>query len=186
VRPAPAYALPGVGLQGDTHTVVSMVPRLGICFVAQYAYGAMTGGRNGHIGGLEREVSLMARCLADRGQDVTLLTWDEGQPDGEIIDGVRVHTICRKKEGIKGVRFLSPRWSGLVRAMHRADADVYYFNSAECTTGQMAMYCRRARRKFIYSVATEPAGDHPSVLFDRLDIHSLPPLSRESFNGVAV
>jgi len=141
---------------------------LRICFVAHNAYGAMAGGRSGHIGGVERQVSLMARWLADRGHDVSLLTWDEGQPDGEVIDGVRVHTICRQNEGIRGIRFLHPRWSGLVRAMRRANADVYYFNSAECTTGQMALFCRHARKRFVYSVASEPACDRRLPLLNTL------------------
>ena len=39
--------------------------------------------------------------------------------------------------------------------MRRADADVYYQNCAEYVTGQVALWCRRNGRKFVYSVATE-------------------------------
>ncbi len=130
-----------------------------ICFVAQYALGAMSGGRAGFVGGIEWQQSLMGRWFADRGYRVSMLTWDEGQPDGIEIDGVRVLKICRADEGIRGVRFLHPRWTGLVRAMKRADADLYYQNCGEYVTGQVAAWCRRHGRRFVYSVASDPDCD---------------------------
>ncbi len=36
---------------------------LDLCFVSHFAYDAMTGGSTGHIGGVERQTSLMARWL---------------------------------------------------------------------------------------------------------------------------
>ena len=71
----------------------------------------------------------MAKWLAGRGCKVSMLTWDEGQADGEIIDGVKVFKLCRKDDGIKGLRFFWPRWTSLNVAMKRADADIYYQNS---------------------------------------------------------
>ena len=70
----------------------------------------------------------MARWLAARGYPVQMLTWDEGQPDEIEIDGVRVFKICRLDGGLVGLRFFHPRWTGLVRAMRRADADLYYLD----------------------------------------------------------
>lgn len=130
-----------------------------ICFVAHFAYGAMAGSRSGHIGGVERQTSLMARWFAGRGYQVSMITWNEGQEDGVEIDGVRVFRMCRKDAGIKGLRFFWPKWTSLVAAMNHADADIYYQNCAECVTGQMALWCRRHGRKFVYSVASEPDCD---------------------------
>jgi len=115
----------------------------------------MAGGDSGHIGGVERQTSLMARWFASRGYEVSMLTWDEGQEDGVVIDGVKVFNICRKDAGIKGLRFFWPKWTSLVAAMRRADADIYYQNCAECVTGQVAMWCRRHSRQFIFSVACD-------------------------------
>jgi len=130
-----------------------------ICFVAHFAYGAMAGGDGGHIGGVERQTSLMARWFAGRGYQVSMLTWDEGQEDGVEIDGVRMFKMCGKEAGIKGLRFFWPRWTSLVAAMERADADVYYQNCGEYVSGQVALWCRRHRRKFVYSVASNPDCD---------------------------
>jgi hypothetical protein len=138
---------------------VSSTESVQICFVAHNAYGAMAGGRSGHIGGVERQTSLMAKWLAVRGYRVSMLTWDEGQDNGAEIDGVRVFTICPRTAGLPGLRFFRPRWSGLMAAMKRADADVYYQNCAEYVTGQVGLWCRRHGRKFVYSVASDPDCD---------------------------
>ncbi|MFH1079610.1 MAG: glycosyltransferase family 4 protein [Pseudomonadota bacterium] len=125
------------------------------CLVAHNAAGAMFGGNQGHIGGVERQTSLMARWLAARGYGVSLLTWDEGQADEEIVDGVRVIRMCSRDSGLPGLRFFHPRWTSLNRALHRADADLYYHNCAEYVTGQIALWCRHGGRKFVYSSASD-------------------------------
>jgi glycosyltransferase involved in cell wall biosynthesis len=128
-----------------------------ICFVAHTAFGELSGGRGGSFGGIQRQQSLMARWLAARGYRVSMITWDEGQPDGLTIDGVRAIRLCRSDAGWLGLRFFYPRWTSLLRALRRADADLYYHNSAEYVTGQVALWCRATRRRFVYSVASDPA-----------------------------
>ena len=130
-----------------------------ICFLAHLAYGALAGAEGGHIGGVERQTSLMASWFAARGYRVSIVTWDEGQVDGARIDGIRVLRMCRQDAGVPGLRFFSPRWSSLVAALERADADVYYHNCGEYVTGQVALWCRRHNRKFVYSVASDPDCD---------------------------
>ncbi len=130
--------------------------KMKICIVAHFAFGALTGGRNGHIGGVERQTSLMARWLAGRGHDVSIITWDEGQDDGMVIDGVRVLKVCGRDEGLPGLRFLTPRWVTLNAALRRADAEIYYQNCGEYVTGQVALWTRIHGRKFVYAVASDP------------------------------
>jgi glycosyltransferase involved in cell wall biosynthesis len=134
-------------------------PRIKVCLVAHFAFGALTGGTAGHIGGVERQTTLMARWLAARGHAVTLVTWDEGQAEGVVIDGVRVLKMCRRADGLPGLRFFHPRWTSLDRALARADAEVYYHNCGEYVTGQVALWARRHHRRFVYSVASDPECD---------------------------
>ena len=101
----------------------------------------------------------MAKWLAEKGYNVCILTWDEGQEDGVEIDGVKVFKMCRRDEGIKGMRFLWPRWTSLYAAMKRANSDIYYQNCAEYVTGQVAFWCKKHEKKFIYSVASVPDCD---------------------------
>ena len=88
-----------------------------IAIVAHFAYGAMTGGVTGHIGGVERQTSLTARWLTEQGYRVSLITWDEGQQDGDVVDGVRLIKMCRQDAGFPGLRFFHPRWSSLKTAI---------------------------------------------------------------------
>lgn len=127
-----------------------------ICFVAHFAYGALAGIDNGHAGGIERQQATMCRWLAVQGYRVSMVTWNEGQVDGENIDGVRVYRMCRRDAGVRGLRFIHPRWTSLWRALSRADADLYYYNCGDMGLGQVAAWCRRHGRRCIYSVASNP------------------------------
>ena len=127
--------------------------------MAHFAYGALAGEKTGHIGGVERQTSQMAKWLAGRWYKVSMLTCDEGHQDGQEIEGVKVFKLCRKEAGIKGLRFFWPKWTSLNAAMRRADADIYYQNCGGYETGQVAMWCLRHGRKFVYSVASEPDCD---------------------------
>lgn len=126
-----------------------------ICIVAHLAYGALAGTKNAFIGGVERQTSLMARWFASRGYRVSMITWDEGQDDGDEIDGVKVFKLCKPNAGIPGIRFLWPRWNSLTRALKKANADIYYHNCGEYITGQVALWCRRNGRIFVYSAAND-------------------------------
>lgn len=126
-----------------------------ICIVSHRAYGAISNKGSGSIGGVEWQTSMLARWLNSRGHDVVFLTWHEGSPEDETVDGIRIIKICRPDSGLPGVRFFHPKWTRLVAAMHRADADVYYHNCGECVTGQMALWCKRNRRAFVFSAASD-------------------------------
>lgn len=130
-----------------------------ICFVAHNAYGALAGVDTGHIGGIEWQQSLMARWLAKRGYQVSMITWDEGQEDDIVAAGVRVLKMCVRDAGVKGLRFFYPRWTSLCRAMRRVNSDIYYYNCGDLGLGQVVMWCRRHGRKCVYSVASDPDCD---------------------------
>lgn len=126
-----------------------------MAIVAHLAYPALARAGSGHIGGVENQTTMMARWLAARGHDVSLLVWDEGQRDGLEIDGVKVVPLCRRDAGWPIARFFHPRWTSLWRALERVDADVCYHNCGEYVTGQVALWCRLRRRAFVYSTASD-------------------------------
>jgi glycosyltransferase involved in cell wall biosynthesis len=139
----------GVGLR----TVITV--RTSICIVSHNGYGAITAAQKGFIGGVEWQTSLLARWLANRGHEVSFLTWDEGGPAEETINGIRIIKICRERAGLPGIRFFHPKWSGLISALRKADAEVYYHNCGECVTGQVALWCRRQGRAFVFTAAND-------------------------------
>ena len=125
-----------------------------ICFVALNAYNLLSGREDlNHIGGAEVQQVRIAKWLKEKGYRVSFVTLDHGQPDGMDCDGIKVFKAYRKKEGIPGLRFVHPRWSGLWAAMARADAGVYYHRCAEAETGQVALWCRIHGRKFVSASA---------------------------------
>lgn len=130
-----------------------------ICIISHFAYGAFAGGKEGHAGGVERQTTLMANWLSEHGYRVSLITWDEGQADGADLNGIVNYKLCKQSDGIPIVRFFYPRWTSLLHALIRSDADLYYHNCAEYVTGQVALWCRLNRRKFIFSVPSDPDCD---------------------------
>jgi len=138
--------------------------KLHICFVAHNAYGALTGADTGHIGGIEWQQSLMAKWLAKKGYQVSMITWDEGQEDDLVVEGVRALRMCGRDAGIKGLRFFYPKWTSLCRAMRRADADIYYYNCGDQGLGQLAMWCHRHSRRCVYSLSSDTGCDPKRLL----------------------
>jgi glycosyltransferase involved in cell wall biosynthesis len=112
-----------------------------------------------HIGGAEVQRALIAGELARRGYEVSFITWDHGQPDGVVHDGIRVFKTCPQGGGLPGVRFLHPQWTSLWAAMARADADVYYKRTAGAESGQVALWCRWKRRRFVLATAHDAGCD---------------------------
>ncbi len=133
--------------------------KLRICIIAHNTYGALTGGVQGHIGGAERQTSLMAKWFAAAGHETSLICWGARKLDGQRADGVTVRTVGEAADGLPVLRFLHPRLTGLHAALRRADAEVYYHNAAEAVTGLAAAWCRRHGRRFVYSAASELACD---------------------------
>jgi len=125
-----------------------------ICFVAPNAYPVLSGQTDvKHVGGAEVQQSLIARELVSRGYQVSFVTLDHGQRDGIDLDGLRVYNAYKPDVGIKKLRFIHPRSTGLCRAMNRANADIYYQRCADIITGPVAYWCRRHDRKFVFAAA---------------------------------
>ena len=126
-----------------------------ICIVAHNAYGTLANVDTGHVGGVEVQTPLLAKWLANQGYDVSMITWDEGYQDGVIIDGVRVYKMCRRDDGLPLIKFLTPRWSSLWRALGRANPDVVYYNLGDLALGQISLWAKVKKRKLLYSIASD-------------------------------
>jgi glycosyltransferase involved in cell wall biosynthesis len=130
-------------------------PKPSICFVALPAYNLLSSREDiGRTGGAEVQQVQIASWLAHQGYDVSFVTLDHGQPDGIDISGIKVYKAYAQEGGVRGLRFLHPRWSGLWAAMTRANADVYYQRGQGNETGQVALWCRLHRRSFVFGAAS--------------------------------
>jgi glycosyltransferase involved in cell wall biosynthesis len=99
--------------------------------------------------------TLLAKALARRGYDISMVTADRGQPDGATWHGVRTFKAFAPQAGLPLLRFVHPRWTGLWSALSRADADVYYSSCAGGLAGQVAMFCAWRGRRYVFRVASD-------------------------------
>lgn len=126
-----------------------------ICIVAQNAFGVMTGDTSKHVGGVEIQTRLLAERLSGMGYDVTVVTWNEGDSARCELLNVQLRTVCGRDDGFPVLRFIHPRWTSLNKALANADSDIYFQSGAEYCTGQIAMWCRRHKKKFVFSIASD-------------------------------
>jgi glycosyltransferase involved in cell wall biosynthesis len=99
--------------------------------------------------------TLLATALARRGHRVSMVVADNGQLDGAICDGDQTFKAYARNAGLPILRFLHPRWTGLNAALGRADADVYYTSCAGGMVGQLAMFCARHGKRFVFRAASD-------------------------------
>ena len=118
------------------------------------------------VGGESVQQTLLARALAARGHEVSMVTADYGQPDAAVWDCIRVYKAYRPEAGLPVVRFLRPRWSGLWSAVARARAQLYYTSCAGMHVALLALYCRRHGARMVFRCASDGDCD-PSRLLIR-------------------
>jgi hypothetical protein len=124
--------------------------------LALTAYPVLANRRDSReLGGAQVQQVMIARALVRAGIRVTFICMDYGQPEEEVIDGIRVIRTFNQEAGIRGLRFFHPRLTGLASAMARADADVYYQRCSGMTTGIMTAWCRMNNKASIYAGASD-------------------------------
>src|SRR4051794_21950736 len=77
-----------------------------------------------YIGGIETQLAVLAKGLRREGCDVSVITFDHGQPQTASFDGVDAIKSYNPSGGIRGLRWFS-RARAVCLAMRHADADVY-------------------------------------------------------------
>ncbi|HLS82192.1 MAG TPA: hypothetical protein VK025_12390, partial [Steroidobacter sp.] len=101
----------------------------------------------GYVNGESLQHVLLARAWRDLGLDVSIVVYDHGQPTDVTVDGVRAIAAYRPQAGVRVLRFVHPRISGVIRAMREARADVYYQSPAGAWSGVAAWFARRVRAR---------------------------------------
>ena len=65
------------------------------------------------MGGETVQQTLLARALARRGHDVSMVVADHGQQDGACWHSIRTFKAFRPNAGVPVLRFVHPRWTGM-------------------------------------------------------------------------
>jgi glycosyltransferase involved in cell wall biosynthesis len=136
-----------------------------ICFVGYDNLPVLAREYRQHtIGGESVQQTLLARALARRGHQVTMVVADYGQEDGAAWDGIRTLRSYRPDAGVPGLRFIHPRWSKTWSALSRADADIYYTSCAGMQVGLVALFCKLHGRRFVFRAASDSDCDRSKLL----------------------
>lgn len=111
-----------------------------------------------YLGGIERVLVSLARGLAAAGISVAFITFDEGYEDGITIDGITLYKAYDIESGIRGIRLVYPRMTGIWGAMRRANASVYLQMGAGIETLVSAVGTRflfDSKRKSVFCVGSD-------------------------------
>jgi hypothetical protein len=131
----------------DDSRITQVEKKIGVCFVSPKAYPLFNPDVQGIFGGAEVDLYYIGTELAkDASFDVSFVTADYGQPDGETKENVRI---------IKSLKFDQRALTGALkvwRAMRKADADIYVMKS-EYGVSLVAFFCRIKGRFFVYRTA---------------------------------
>ena len=103
-------------------------------------------------GGAETQTAFVAGALQGGGHEVTMVVANLEPGDGLPHPA---ENAFHSSQGIPILRFFHPRLTGIVKALERADADLYYQRNAGMVTGVTAMFCRRHRRVFVYGCGSD-------------------------------
>jgi glycosyltransferase involved in cell wall biosynthesis len=123
-----------------------------VCIVSLNIVPLFAGERDGLFGGAEVQASFVAGALEICNQSVSMVVADLSDPG---IIPYPVENAYDSSQGVRGLRFLHPRWTGLMSALERADADVYYQRNAGMVTGPVAMFCRQKRKVFVFGAGSD-------------------------------
>jgi glycosyltransferase involved in cell wall biosynthesis len=126
-----------------------------ICFVSLPIYHLLAdSGSSRFCGGAELQQLLIARELAERGYPVSFVTLDHGQGQDVQIGPFRVLGAFQPKAGLPLIRFYYPRLSGIVRALRRADADIYYIRGAAFELAPLVVHARQTGKHVLFAGAS--------------------------------
>jgi glycosyltransferase involved in cell wall biosynthesis len=119
----------------------------------------------GAYGGAEAQVALLAETLISRGHTVSIVVTNyvPAEHDSRRRTSLPLINAYALGAGVPGLRFLTPRWTGFHRALAKADADVYFQMCAAAATGQVAWFCRRRKRVFVFATASDSDVDSSAV-----------------------
>ena len=159
------YAAVAKGVTPAGPATVPNMPRMSLCLIGLDNLPVLAPEFAAHaVGGESVQQTLLARALARRGHCVSMVTADQGQPDGALYQGIRVYKAYRPTAGVPLLRYIHPRWTGLWSALKRADADLYYTSCAGMHVGLAALFCARYGRRLVFRCASDTDCDPKRLL----------------------
>lgn len=125
-----------------------------LCFVsfAPQVHELLAEDPAGRSGGAGLQQVLVCRELAGKGLNITFVVpFPDSAPKEFHSDGVNVLAAIRPARGLRFIRACAPALSTL-RALRKADSQVYHVWGAFGATGYVALYSMLSRKPFIFNI----------------------------------
>jgi glycosyltransferase involved in cell wall biosynthesis len=106
----------------------------------------------GQFGGGEVQAGVLARAFASAGHDVCLVT---ANLDRDQDLPFAAHNAYFSSRGVPLLRFLHPRITGVLDALERADADVYFKHCTGWVNGVTSWFCKKNGKAFVYFAGSD-------------------------------
>lgn len=124
-----------------------------VCFFSLYAYRLFNPKSESRFGGAEIQLYYLAVELAkDSNFEVSFIVGDFGQPDIEVIAGVRLYKFVETKSRLKYIRALV-NIVELMKVLKKIGAEIFIKRAAGLESGIIGLYCGFTKKKFIYMAA---------------------------------
>jgi glycosyltransferase involved in cell wall biosynthesis len=121
-----------------------------ICLVGHTASAL----RGAGSGGAEKQIALLARHLARRGNDVTFVVTGDSGGDG-VVEGVRILSGWQANRGVRKIRFLTYRLPNLKQVLKDVAADAYYIMGISYYTLPVAAIARGRGGLSLFGMAND-------------------------------
>jgi glycosyltransferase involved in cell wall biosynthesis len=150
-------AAPASGEVAAPSRAAQFTARPHICFLAPRVYPVLANLDHVElVGGAEVQQAVLARILRVDGYRVSVLSADYGQPERVDCSGIEVYRLPEVgQRGVKGLRFIYPRMTDIVKHLKTIDPDIVYMRAAGGLAAAAAWYARWHGKKFVYACASD-------------------------------
>ena len=109
-----------------------------------------------NTGGIDTQQILLGKIISDHGIKVAYITIGSKNNQLRIIDNrLEVILACKSVKGIPVIRSLYPLAFKILRAMKKANGDIYIQMGAGFLTGIVALGCKILKKPFIFIGASD-------------------------------
>ena len=98
------------------------------------------------------QAAVLGKAFASAGANVSFVVADL-EPGMDL--PLAAHNAYFTRDGLPGLRFMHPRMTGLLNALERADADVYFKHCTGWVNGVTSWYCKRNGKPFVYFAGSD-------------------------------
>jgi len=130
-----------------------------ICFIAPLAYPTLCGTNATYVTGPAVFQVLLAKELIKYDFDISFLTYDNGNPSIENINGIKVIKIKQQ--------YLLAKIFVIWKALKIADSDIYYNSGG--IAGIVSLFCRFNKKHFVLGMVTDAHVNKYSKEFGLID-----------------